>query len=295
MIGVPDTGFSTPSFGEEIKKRATVLEVAFLLAVPTFLILVHLLPEPTRETLVFQTSRPGIASAFIAHYVHLTDTHLLGNLIIYVGAVGVGYPLAVLGGIRQVYLSLVVAILLGFPFVLSALHLTLLGTGGIVGFSGLALALIGILPVVLFVYLGARIEGAVSVNDAPALFFIGIAIIAWRTAAPEILVSAIVIGSIVVAVLYLIPLLHRLAREGRTTRPQRLRPGYVELPVAVVLLFILALVAGFPANPIGNTGSVTNLLIHLVAYTLGFIGGYVTDRSLRILALPNPPPPPPPD
>lgn len=295
MIGVSDTEFSTPSFRAELVRRATVLEVAFLLAVPTLLILVYLLPEPTRESLVFQTSSPGIASAFIAHYVHLSATHLLGNLIIYIGAVGVGYPLAVLGGLRQVYLSLVGAILLGFPFVLSALHLTLLGSGGIVGFSGLALALIGILPVVLFVYLRARIEGAISVNDAPSMFFIGIAIIAWRTAAPEVLVNSIVIGSIVVAVLYLIPLVYRLGREGRTTGPQRHRLGYIELPAAVVILFILALAVGFPANPIGNAGSVTNLLIHLVAYALGFIGGYVTDRSLRVMALPNPPPPPPPD
>lgn len=294
MISLSESDHPAPSFAHELSKRVSVFEIGFLLAVPVVLVLVFLLSDAVRESLVFRTSAPTLLSAFAAHYLHLSESHLVNNLIIYFGAVGFGYPLAVLGGLRREYLSLVLAILLGFPFVLSTLHLVLLGTGNLVGFSGLALGLVGLLPIVLFVYLKSRIEGTVLTNDSPALFFLGIAVIAWRTDAPNALIQPILIVSTAIAVFYLLPLMYRLARIGRITGPRPFRRGYVELPVAVVILFFLALAVGFPTNPIENAGPTTNLLIHLAAYSLAFVGGYVTNRTLRVMALPPPPPPPPP-
>lgn len=276
-------------------KRSALDEVGLLLVAPVLLILVFLLPEAVRESLVFRASSPSLITAFTAHYLHLSSSHLHGNLIIYFGAVGVGYPLAVLGGLRRGYLSAVLAILLAFPFVLSGLHLALLGTGAIVGFSGLALALIGLLPLVLAVYLRARIEGAITINDAPAVFFLGIGIISWRLDAPGSPTALITIGSAVIAVLYLIPIGLRLKREGRKTGPVPMRRGYVELPLSAFILLTLALAVGFPANPYQVDGPTTNLLLHLSSYSLGFLGGYLTNRIQSVARLPTPPPPPPPD
>lgn len=283
-----------PSFRQELTRLATVAEIGLFLTVPVVLAIVFLLPEATRQALIFDTGNPTVLTAFTAHYVHLTTSHLVGNLFIYAGAVGVGYPLALLGGFRRMYLSLVMAVLLAYPFVLSMLHLALLGSGGIVGFSGLVLALVGLLPIVLFAYLRARIEGAVSINDAPSLFFFGIAAVAWRTAAPGSVILPLVLVSLGLGVLYLIPLAARLIRQGGRTDPRPLGWGYVELPVAVVLLYFLALALGFSIGPIGTDGSRTNLVVHLLAYALGFIGGYLTDRSIRALAPATAPPPPPP-
>lgn len=294
MIRLTDGGPTSPSLREDLFRLATLRDVGLLVAVPAALAIVYLQAGPTREALVFQTARPSVITAFSAHYLHLSASHLVGNLAIYVGAVGLGYPLALLGGLRRRYISLVVAILLGFPFVLSALHLVLIGSGGLVGFSGLALALVGLLPLVLFAYLRARIEGTVSINDAPSLFFFGTAAIAGRTAAPAAVVRPLVLLSVGIGVLYLVPLALRLASEGRKTGPFPLRRGYVELPVAAVILYFLFLALGFPSGPIESGGPTTNLVVHLLAYALGFLGGYLTDRSLRALDTPVAPPPPPP-
>lgn len=295
MIRVSNGGPAAPSLGEELSSLAVVRDIGLFLAVPAVLVLVHLLAAPTRESLVFQSARPTVLTAFTAHYLHSSASHLTNNLAIYAGAVGLGYPLALLGGIRRLYLSLVVAILLGFPFVLSTLHLVLIGAGGLVGFSGLALALVGLLPLVLFTYLGARIEGAVSINDAPSLFFFGTAAIAARTAAPAAVVRPLVLVSAAIGVIYLVPLGVRLLRAGPKTAPLPLRWGYVELPVAAVILYFLFLALGFPSGPIDSEGSTTNLVVHLLAYALGFLGGYLTDRSVRAFDSPTAPPPPPPD
>lgn len=295
MILLADSSPSPPSFRYELARRASVPEIGLFVVIPAVLVLVHFLAEPTRETLVFRAAKPTVVTAFTAHYLHQSTAHLLGNLLIYVGAVGTGYPLALLAGVRRSYRLLVVGILLGFPFVLSTTHLVLFGTGTLVGFSGLTLALVGLLPLVLFAYLRARIDGSITVNDAPALFFLGTALIAWRTSAPGSIVLPLVLASLGVSALYLVSFGRRLAREGRSPGPQRLPRGYVELPAAVVLVFFLSLAVGFPRNPIGVDGPTMHLVIHLVAFSLGFIGGFLVDRFVRPLALPAPPPPPPPD
>lgn len=295
MIPAPDVGRPGSSFREEVIERATVRDIGLLLIVPTLLGLVFFLPASTREALVFGSVQPSVVTAFTAHYVHLTFPHLLGNLIVYAGAVGVGYPLALLGNARRLYISLVLAVLLAYPFVLSTIQLATLGSGRIVGFSGLALALVGLLPVVLFVYLQARIEGSVSVNDAPALFFFGTAAIAWRTAAPNAIVHPLAITSAAIGVLYVVPIGLRLARTGWETGPQSLRWGYVELPVAAVLFYFLALALGFPLGPLAADGPTTSLVLHLFGHALGFVGAYLADRTVRSLTPPATPPPPPPD
>lgn len=293
VISLQENGPASPSLREELFKLARLREVALLMAVPAILIFVFLQAGSTRQALVFHPSRPTLLSAFSAHYLHLSQTHLVDNLAIYAGAVGLGYPLALLGGLRRRYLTLIVAVLFGFPFVLSGLHLMLIGTGGLVGFSGLALALVGLLPIVLFAYLRSRIEGAVSMNDAPSMFFFGMAAIAGRTDAPNEVIRPLVLLSVVVAILYLVPLALRLSREGRQTGPLPLRRGYVELSVAAVVVYFLFLALGFPSNPTGAGDPPTNLVIHLLAFALGFLGGYLTDRSLRAVETPGTPPPPP--
>lgn len=294
VIRLTEHGPTSPSLREELSQGTTLAEVGFFVAVPAVLVLMYLQPEPAREGLVFQSARPTIITAFTAHYLHLTASHLVDNLVIYAGAVGLGYPLALLGGIRHRYLTLVVAVLLGFPFVLSTLHLVLIGTGGLVGFSGLALALVGLLPIALLAYLHDRIEGAVSINDAPALFFFGTAAIAARIGAPPEVIHPLIILSLGIAVLYLVPVALRLVRGGRSTESRPLRRGYVELPVAALILYFLFIAFGFPTGPSGSGEPTTNLVIHLLAYALGFLGGYLTERSLRALDTPGPPSPPPP-
>lgn len=285
-----------PGFREEIAKLATLREVAGLLAIPALLLLVFLLPPSVRAGLAYRPGSASLLTAFTAHYVHLTAGHLAGNLAVYLTAVGLGYPLALLGGVRRLYLALVAAILLAFPFVLSGLHVMLLGGSGFLGFSGLAIAIVGLLPLVLVAYLRARVAGAVSMNDAPALFFFVVAGIAWQTAAAVPAADRIAALSAAVGVLNLVPLAVRVRRHGPQTGPNGLGRGYLELPLAVAALFVLFPTIGFPiAASVPATASI-DFLVHLLAYALGFLGAYLTERTVRAFGplTPTAPPPPPP-
>lgn len=281
----------TPSFREELVRRGAAREVGLLLALPVVLLVVFWLPDPVRDGLVLRADDPTLATAFAAHLVHRSWGHLAGNLAVYAGAVGLGYPLAVLGGRRRTYVSVVVAVLLAYPFVLSGLYLAGHDAGELLGASGLALALVGALPMVLFAYLGARVDAAVSVAHAPALFFLGAAAIAGRTALAVPAVRPFVPVAVVLGALYLLPVAGRL-RRGTSVRGRQLhRAGYVELPAAAVVVFFLAVAVAVPVDPSAGGGAVGELTLHVLAFALGFAGAYLTDRSIRALGPPAAPAP----
>lgn len=280
-----------PSFGEELVRRGAAREVGLLLAVPAVLVGVFLLPVPLRDGLVLRADDPTLVTAFAAHYVHRSVPHLAGNLALYAGAVGLGYPLALLGGCRRAYLSVVVAVLLGYPLVLSGLHLSLHDGGGLLGASGLVLALVGTLPLALFSYLGARVDGAVSVDDSPALFFLGAGAIAGQAAVTMPAMRPVVPVALLLGALYLVPVASRLRRGSGVRGRQLHQVGYVELPAAAVGVFFLAVAVAFPVDPSVGDGAVVGLAVHVLAYALGFVGAFLADRSIRAL---GPPPAPAP-
>lgn len=279
-----------PSIREELARRGTVRDVGLLLAVPAVLLGVFWLPDPLRDALVFRADDPAPLATFTAHYAHRSLSHLAGNLALYGVAVGLGYPLALLGGRRRAYVWVVAAVLLGYPLALSGLHLSLYDQGALLGASGLVLALVGVLPVVLFAYVGARVDGAVSVDDSPALFFLGGAVIAGRTAIAEPALRPIVPVALLIGTLYLLPAAGRMRRGAGVRGRQLHRTGYVELPAAAVVAFILAVAVAFPAAPPGGDGVVAGQAVHAFAYAMGFVGAFVADRQVRGLG-----PPPAPD
>lgn len=281
-----------PSFREELARRGSAREAGLLLALPAVLVGVFLLPHPVRDALVLRAEDPSLATAFAAHFVHRSWGHLAGNLAVYAGAVGLGYPLAVLGGRRRTYLSAVLAVVVAYPLVLSALYLAGHGSGELLGASGLVLALVGVLPLVLFAYVGARVDGAVAVDHAPALFFLGAAAVVGRTALDVPAVWPFVPVAVGLGALYLLPVAATLRRGAGVRGRQLHQAGYVELPAAAVLVFFLALAVAVPADPSAGGDAVAELTLHALAYALGFVGAFLTDRSIRALGPPPAPAPP---
>jgi len=115
-------------------------------------------------------------TAFTAHYVHLDVGHLAGNVAGYALLAGVGYALAVLGDSRRFFLTALATFLLVFPFVLSALNLAVPRDAIGFGFSGINMALAGLLPLLLGTYARERFHVEGSVRALPAVFF---ALVGW--------------------------------------------------------------------------------------------------------------------
>lgn len=267
-----------PSLGEELARRGRLRDALLLLAIPAVPVVVWAAGEPLDSALLLSPDRPTAWQAVTTHLVHASTAHLLGNLAVCLGAVVVGYPLAVLGGNRRGYLILVLGVLVAIPGVISGVHLAVGGSGTLVGFSAVALALVGLLPWVLFDYLRARVHGAVGAGDALGGVLVGAAAVGWPVTGTAPAGRLLVLGVGAVGLLALVPLARRL--RGRPTSPGA--GGRAALAAAAVGLVFAVVALG--ASVTGATG-----VLHLLAYGLAAVGAYGTTQWRRLRSRASPP------
>ncbi|SEH41237.1 Membrane associated serine protease, rhomboid family [Halopenitus malekzadehii] len=132
---------------------------AVFLAVPSVLVVAHLLPGS--EAWAFSLANDGVLTsrwtlwtAFASSYVHADVNHLLHNVAVYWMIVGVAYPLSAVAGWRSRFVGVTIACLLVVPVVSAWATLTALGPitdAPSIGFSDVNTALLGYLLVVWFV------------------------------------------------------------------------------------------------------------------------------------------------
>ena len=263
----------------ELLASVRAVDVLALLAVPAALIAVFALPEATRRSLAFAYRDPTLLSAFTAHYVHLGADHLLGNLAGYGLLAGAGYALAVLSGRRRLFLTAFATYLGAFPFALSALNLAVPRDAVGFGFSGVNMALGGLLPILWYCYARDRFFPSAPVAALPAVFFglVGwIALLALPVSTQGIGLAGLATG----VAGALLAALYAASNDVRFPPPVReharavaSRPGYGDLLVVTAVVAVGYPVVGFPSDP-GGGGSVVNLYVHLLGFCLGFIAPF---------------------
>ncbi|MFC7096466.1 hypothetical protein [Halobaculum marinum] len=263
----------------ELRRRGRVRDCLALAVVPAVLVAVFLLPESTRRGLAFVYQRPTLATAYTAHFVHLSLDHLLANVLGYVLLAGTGYVLAVLAGARRLFGAAAATNLLAFPVVLSALNLAIPRDAVGYGFSGVTMAFAGLLAVVGAAYAGRRLHPAVGVRHAPGAFFAVLA-----------LVSVIVLPSVPLAwALASVAALGALGYVGSAARalrspaaPSAWRgvsdPGWSDILVVAAVVFFGYPFVGFPAD-VRSGGTLTNVYVHLLGFCLAFLVAYVCAES----------------
>ena len=266
------------AFFAELSARARPRDLVALCVPPVALVAVFALPEATRRSLAFAYMEPTVLSAFAAHYVHLGTDHLLGNLAGYALLAGVGYALAVLNGRRRLFTAFV-TYLGAFPFALSALNLAVPRNAIGFGFSGVNMALAGLLPILWYCYARDRFAPSASVTALPAVFF---ALVGWiALLALPVSTEGVGLAGLATGVAgALLALLYAASSDARLPRPIRTHlrsvassPGYGDLLAVGAVVAVGYPVVGFPADPSGG-GSVVNLYVHLLGFCLGFIGPF---------------------
>ena len=275
-----DTASDNHDFRQDLLDSARAVDVVVLCAVPAVLLAVFTLPAETRRSLAFAYADPTLLTAFTAHYVHLQTGHLTGNLAGYGLLAGVGYALAVLGRRRRLFLTALVTFLLAFPLVLSALNLAVPRNALGFGFSGINMAFLGLLPLLLWGYARERFVPNASVRPLPAVFFLlvgWIALLALPVSATGVGVAGLATA---VAVLSL-GVVYALSTGVGPRLPTRdwlqtvmSQSGYGDLFVACLVLVAAYPIVGFPADPTG-TGRVVNVYVHLLGFCLAFIVSFV--------------------
>jgi hypothetical protein len=261
-----------------IAANGSAADAVLLATVPTVLVGVFLLPEPTREAFVLDYRAPTAVAAYASHFVHFGAAHLAGNLAAYALAVLPAYCYCAAAGRRTDFLAVFGAVLAGFPYALSGLNAVFVRPSVGYGFSGLAMAFLGFLPVALAAFTRERLLPGVTLDHAPLLFFAGAGVVAVFAvlAAPA---SPLSLAAVAVAVLGVAAYGRSLWRSVDTgsLRTAATRAGDADFAAAGVVLVLAAPFVAFPRRAAGS-GYVLNVYTHLLGFCLGFVVPYVALR-----------------
>ncbi|WP_267641410.1 hypothetical protein [Haloarchaeobius amylolyticus] len=259
---------------------AHVSDLLALMAVPAALWTAFALPAETRRDLALSHADPELAQTFLSHYVHLSAGHFLSNLGLYLLVAPLSYLLCAVAGRHREFRVAFVTYLLVFPFVLSGLNVLLARPTVGLGFSGIGMAFVGLLPWALFAYLQDRMPETFQTERAPALFFVGAVVIGTIVIPPNPLTMAGVAISSLGLVAYVGALVFRRSpRLPAQVRRAVATPGYLEIAAVSIVVFVGVAVLVF-SMPAIQGGAVVNHYTHVVGYCLGFVVPYTVFDAL---------------
>ncbi|OYR81087.1 hypothetical protein DJ84_13960 [Halorubrum ezzemoulense] len=242
--------------------------------------MVFTLPIETRRAYAFSYTDPTVVTAFTAHYVHLTPSHLAGNLVGYVLLAAVAYGLSLIAGHRRLFFISLVTFLLGFPFVLSGLNLAIPRNAVGFGFSGINMALFGYVAVGLVTVADDRF-GADGDHYLPALFFASMGYIAVIALPVSVTSAGFALVGLVAAISYgRVAVRHSTQSLRETVACAFTTRGEAELVATGSVVLLAYPIVGFPMPTPG--ASRINLYLHFLGYALAFMVVYVSvlvDRS----------------
>jgi hypothetical protein len=277
-----------PTLSASLGERIRLADVALLGSAPVTLGLVSLLPRATRRSLAFDYAAPTVPTAFTSAFVHLDAAHLFVNVVLYVLLAATSLALDVASGSRRRFYTAFLTFVLALPVVLSYLNLAVPRAATTFGFSGVAMAFAGYLPLALADYLDDRFGIGPATQLAPALFLSGLGLVSVLSVRSAFALvgdraTLLALAASLGALRYVLAVAERC--PGLRARCRRLigTPGAAELTaVAAALVFAVPFVA-FPASP-GRGAGVLNLYSHLLGYALGFLVPFVTVTTRRFVA-----------
>jgi membrane associated rhomboid family serine protease len=261
-----------PGIREAVRPR----DLLALAVVPVVLLAVAALPVARRRALVLSHTEPTLLTAYTSHFVHLADWHLAANVAAYAVLAGVGYLLSVASGARRRYFVAWVAFLVAVPVALSGLTLVSARPRVSYGFSGVNMAFMGYLGLALAGYCDTRLDGLLRCDQAPLLFFLGLAVITVLAVEVPVVRVGVAAAASLSGLLYLRRLRGPVAvlDSGRLSGVAD-RVGEFELGLAGLVVFLVWPLLAFPASPVVD-GVLVNTYAHLLGYSLGFIASYLT-------------------
>ena len=267
------------SFLAALRAAVRLRDCLALALVPAIAVVVFSLPVARRRSLAFAYRDPSLLTAYTAQFVHFDAAHLAANVLGYVLVAGFGYVLAALSGYRRLFGVTAATYLVAFPPALSWLNLALPRNAISYGLSGVNMAFVGLLALVLVAY-GSRLDDRIRVRYAPGLFFAVVALIALIVPRAGT-VTGIGAASVVVAAGYVLSARRSWPDQSRSGRHPRLdRAGWRDAGVLGVVTLFGYQYIGFESLA-GDSG-IVNVYVHLLGFCLGFIVPY-TALALGVL------------
>jgi hypothetical protein len=252
-----------------------LLDAVPIAAVVALLVGVYSLPASVKRVFVFEYGTPTLLTAYTAHFVHFSVTHLAGNLAAFVLVAGTMYALSARADGRRVFFAFGATLFIAFPIVLSALNLAVPRDGVTYGFSGLNMALAGFLPVVTATYVERRLGRPVDGVILLTAFFSSIGYIAGIALPWSARSNAVALAAAGAALGFLFRYGVSVRSGLAVMRRYLSRCGGAEtLSAAGLGVWVVLLSMGFPETVVSD-GAVTNIYIHFLGYALGFANAYL--------------------
>lgn len=263
------------SEGSKNRSAHWLLDISPVIVIAAILVGVYLLPTAIQRELVFDYSSPTLLTAYTAPFVHFSTSHLVGNLAVFVLVSGTIYSLSVQADRRRVFFTFGATLLIAFPVVLSALNLAVPRNGITYGFSGMNMALVGFLPVVIATYIERRLGHFVDGVLLLVAFFVSVGYVAvialpWTTYSAVITITA---TALAVGFVFKYVVSIRECLEPVQTLVEWCG-GAKTLIATGIGIWGLLLWMGFPES-VAEGGAVINIYVHFLGYALGFITAYL--------------------
>ena len=250
------------------------VDLLLLAGVPIVLLGVFVLPLQVREQLVFEVTDPTVLDAYVSHYVHLDQSHLFGNLLVYALVGPVTYPLSVLSGRRWLFRRALLTFLLVFPLVLSRMQQLFPRERILFGFSGINAALFGLLTFVLVSYVSTHLSSSIDESDAPALLFFMLSLITVIAVPSRAWMEEITLVSVGIGLIYVVALLLCVGVPDWRSIVDGWGGGRAEIALIGAGVLLLFPFVGFHQTFTGD-GGVYDLYAHFLGYALAFIVMYI--------------------
>jgi len=257
-----------------IRGRARMRDLAGLAAVPAALLAVYVLPLSVKRELILDYNDPTVLTAYASHFVHFSPNHLFTNLSGYALIAVVAYLLALAVDRRRQFLVVLVTFNLAIPFAVSGMNLLWGWPGFGFGYSGVVMALLGYLPVVLMEFVGARFGFPVGQRQSLWLFLVCVAVagsisLPLAYSVPLVAVAALGVGAFV----------WKTARDLDAQSLSEARetlgvPGNLELAALGGLVIVFYPFVAF-SSTLAVADGILNVFAHGLGLCLGFTVTYV--------------------
>ena len=254
--------------------KSTPVGALLTVSVPLLLLWVHTLPRAVRRDLALAFGDPSLPTAFTAHFVHLSTGHLLSNLILYALIASATYLLARRTDQLRLFHRGFFTVVVAFPPVLSGLSVALGRSALGFGFSGVNMALFGLLTLLLGRFLARHFD--VGVDDrGVVLFGFGVVLVTLRSLPTTAVTLSVAGGAGCLALASVVGHRRDGPRVAGSRRAGVRETGDLELALVAGFLFcVLPLVAfSIPESVAAGLG----LYVHFLGYTLAFTVFYVAD------------------
>lgn len=266
-------------FLNEIRDTVGSVDLILILSVPLLLTIVLILPQSIQEILFLDYGKPDSFSLWGSSFVHRDFTHFRNNLVSYVVTIIPVYLFFAVANERRSFRFTFLGFLILLPPVIGLFNIAIIDQGSGAGFSGIASALFGFLPVSMLIFLQRKVSRNINPVHGIPLFLIAAGMIAVIY---ELIVfgTAVILISLIFTTIYVYEIGFQEFRNSIVELSSL--KGYFELVFVATVLFLLSPFLLFPEEVVQN-GSAVNIYSHYAGFTLGFFVPTIilTIRSMR--------------